>query len=297
MNFAKIALASAVLSLSSVAAQAADISGAGATFPIRSTPSGPSLQGGDRHRPELPVDRFGRRHQADQGQDRDLRRHRQAAAGRGTRRSRPGAVPDGDGRHRAGRQPRGVKPGELDARRHRRSPTSSSARSRSGTTPAIEKLNPDVKLPHQRDRRRAPLGRLGHDLQLHLLPGRSRARLEAKVGVNTAVEWPVGIGAKGNEGVADNVGQTNGSIGYVEYAYAKQNKLTYAKMMNKAGKTVAPTLGRPSGRRRQRRLELAAGLRRDPRQPAGRPTLADHGRDLHPDLQEADRCRPRRPRR
>ena len=49
---------------------------------------------------------------------------------------------------------------------------------------------------------------------------------KSKVGANTAVEWPVGIGAKGNEGVANNVGQTKGSIGYVEYAYAKQNKLT-----------------------------------------------------------------------
>ena len=49
---------------------------------------------------------------------------------------------------------------------------------------------------------------------------------KSKVGANTAVEWPVGLGAKGNEGVANNVGQTKGSIGYVEYAYAKQNKLT-----------------------------------------------------------------------
>ena len=64
---------------------------------------------------------------------------------------------------------------------------------------------------------------------------------KSKVGVNTAVQWPAGIGAKGNEGVANNVAQTKGSIGYVEYAYAKQNKLTYTKMVNKAGKTVAPT--------------------------------------------------------
>ena len=55
------------------------------------------------------------------------------------------------------------------------------------------------------------------------------------------MQWPVGIGAKGNEGVANNVGNTKGSIGYVEYAYALQNKLTYTKMINKAGKTVAPT--------------------------------------------------------
>ncbi len=63
---------------------------------------------------------------------------------------------------------------------------------------------------------------------------------KSKVGVNTSVQWPIGIGAKGNEGVANNVANTKGSIGYVEYAYAKQNKLTYTKMVNKAGKTVAP---------------------------------------------------------
>ena len=64
---------------------------------------------------------------------------------------------------------------------------------------------------------------------------------KSKVGAATAVEWPTGIGAKGNEGVANNVGQTKGSIGYVEYAYAKQNKMTHAKMVNKDGKAVEPT--------------------------------------------------------
>ncbi|MGZ3415661.1 MAG: phosphate ABC transporter substrate-binding protein PstS [Isosphaeraceae bacterium] len=64
---------------------------------------------------------------------------------------------------------------------------------------------------------------------------------KSKVGSDASVEWPTGIGAKGNEGVANNVAQTKGSIGYVEYAYALQNKLTYTKMVNKDGKTVAPT--------------------------------------------------------
>ncbi|MCK7475526.1 MAG: hypothetical protein MZV49_23395 [Rhodopseudomonas palustris] len=50
-----------------------------------------------------------------------------------------------------------------------------------------------------------------------------------------AIEWPVGVGAKGNEGVAGNVSQTRDAIGYVEYAYAKQNKLTYGgALINKA---------------------------------------------------------------
>ena len=68
------------------------------------------------------------------------------------------------------------------------------------------------------------------------------------------------------------VAQTKGAIGYVEYAYAKQNKMTYTKMINKDGKTVAPTSGSLPGRRRQRGLEFGAGLWRDPDQSAGRGT-------------------------
>jgi phosphate transport system substrate-binding protein len=60
------------------------------------------------------------------------------------------------------------------------------------------------------------------------------------VGAATAVEWPTGVGAKGNEGVANGVSQTEGSIGYVEYAYAKQNKLAYTKLVNKDGQAVEP---------------------------------------------------------
>jgi phosphate transport system substrate-binding protein len=65
---------------------------------------------------------------------------------------------------------------------------------------------------------------------------------DEKVGSDTAVEWPIGIGAKGNEGVASTVKQTAGAIGYVEYAYATQNGLSHASMINAAGKTVAPSL-------------------------------------------------------
>jgi phosphate transport system substrate-binding protein len=62
------------------------------------------------------------------------------------------------------------------------------------------------------------------------------------VGANTSVSWPVGIGGKGNEGVAGLVRQTPGSIGYVELAYAKQNHLAYAHVRNAAGKFIEPTL-------------------------------------------------------
>jgi len=62
-----------------------------------------------------------------------------------------------------------------------------------------------------------------------------------KVGVNTAVKWPTGLGGKGNEGVAAITSRTNGAIGYVEYAYAKQNKMAHALMANREGQFVAPS--------------------------------------------------------
>jgi len=64
---------------------------------------------------------------------------------------------------------------------------------------------------------------------------------ESEVGNNKAVSWPTGVGGKGNEGVASYVGRIKGSIGYVEYAYALQNKMSYAKLQNKAGQFVSPT--------------------------------------------------------
>lgn len=65
---------------------------------------------------------------------------------------------------------------------------------------------------------------------------------QQKVGADTAVAWPIGIGGKGNEGVASYVMRIKGSIGYVEYAYAQQNKLVYVVLVNKAGNAVLPTL-------------------------------------------------------
>jgi phosphate transport system substrate-binding protein len=106
---------------------------------------------------------------------------------------------------------------------------------------AIKKLNPDAKLPsmaiavvHRSDGSGTTYN------FTYYLSAVSEA-WKSKVGTEKAVEWPVGIGAKGNEGVANNVIQAKGSIGYVESAYAKQNKMTYTKMVNKDGKTVEPT--------------------------------------------------------
>jgi phosphate transport system substrate-binding protein len=63
----------------------------------------------------------------------------------------------------------------------------------------------------------------------------------SKVGTDKAVSWPIGVGGKGNEGVAAYVQRINGSIGYVEYAYALQNKMSYTKLQNAAGNYVSPT--------------------------------------------------------
>jgi phosphate transport system substrate-binding protein len=65
---------------------------------------------------------------------------------------------------------------------------------------------------------------------------------KTKVGTNTSVNWPVGIGGKGNEGVAGQIKQTPGALGYVELIYAIQNKMPYADVKNSAGQFVTPTL-------------------------------------------------------
>ena len=109
--------------------------------------------------------------------------------------------------------------------------------------PAIKKLNPDAKLPsdpivvvHRSDGS-------GTTFIFTDYLSKVSADWKSKVGSSTAVEWPVGIGAKGNEGVANNVSQTKGAIGYVEYAYAKQNKMASVNMVNSDGKSVAPNAG------------------------------------------------------
>ncbi len=106
---------------------------------------------------------------------------------------------------------------------------------------AIKKLNPDLNLPSQAIAVVHRSDGSGTTFNFTYYLADVSADWKDNVGVNKAVQWPVGIGAKGNEGVANNVAQTGGSIGYVEYAYAKQNNLTYADMVNKDGKKVAPT--------------------------------------------------------
>ncbi len=107
--------------------------------------------------------------------------------------------------------------------------------------PAIAKLNAQVKLPDQAIAVVHRSDGSGTTFNFAYYLGETSAEWKSKVGVNTALQWPVGIGAKGNEGVANNVANTKGAIGYVEYAYALQNNLTHTNMINKAGKNVGPT--------------------------------------------------------
>ena len=108
--------------------------------------------------------------------------------------------------------------------------------------PAIAKLNPKVKLPSEAITVVRRSDGSGTTFIWTDYLSKVNAEWKTKVGAGTAVEWPTGVGAKGNEGVAGNVSQTKNSIGYVEYAYAKQNKLTYGAVINKAGKPVQPTI-------------------------------------------------------
>ncbi|MBL6751941.1 MAG: phosphate ABC transporter substrate-binding protein PstS [Nevskia sp.] len=108
--------------------------------------------------------------------------------------------------------------------------------------PEIKKLNPKLALPstlvavvHRSDGS-------GTSFLFTSYLSQNSPEWKDKVGAATAVDWPTGVGAKGNEGVAAIASQTDGAIGYVEYAYAKQNKMTFTSMVNKDGKILAPSI-------------------------------------------------------
>jgi phosphate transport system substrate-binding protein len=241
MNFARLALATAALAFSSLAANAADISGAGASFPYpvytkwadaykKETGVGLNYQsigsGGGIKQIKAKTVTFGATDAPLSGKELDESGLAQFPMVMGA------IVPvvNIDG----------VKSGDLTL------DGSTLAKIylgeiKSWDDPAIAKLNPSAKLPKQAivPVRRSDGSGTTYNFAYYL--AEVNPEWKSKVGVSTALQWPVGIGAKGNEGVANNVGQAKGSIGYVEYAYAKQNKLTTTNMVNKAGKTVSPT--------------------------------------------------------
>ncbi len=106
--------------------------------------------------------------------------------------------------------------------------------------PAITALNAGVPLP---DAAISPVRRADGSGTTFIFTNylsKVNAEWKTKVGEGTAVNWPTGAGGKGNEGVAAFVGRLPNSIGYVEYAYVKQNKMTYAQVQNSAGVFVSP---------------------------------------------------------
>ena len=106
--------------------------------------------------------------------------------------------------------------------------------------PKIAALNEGVKLP---DANITPVYRSDASGTTNIFTtylSESSPAFKSALGTNTAIDWPVGQGGKGNEGVAATVKQVPNAIGYVEYAYAKQNKLAHALLQNKAGKYVSP---------------------------------------------------------
>lgn len=107
--------------------------------------------------------------------------------------------------------------------------------------PEIKSLNPGLRLPHHKItvvHRSDGSGTTA--IFTHYLSGACPAWKE-KVGAGTSVSWPTGIGGKGNEGVSNYTRRAQYSIGYVEFAYAVQNKLAYVLLKNPAGRFVAPS--------------------------------------------------------
>jgi len=107
---------------------------------------------------------------------------------------------------------------------------------------AIKKLNPSLKLPHLDVSTVHRSDGSGTTFNFTDYLGKVSPEWQSKIGSDTAVEWPNGVGGKGNAGVASMAQQINGSIGYVEYAYAMENHMNYTKLVNAAGKTLEPTM-------------------------------------------------------
>jgi phosphate transport system substrate-binding protein len=105
----------------------------------------------------------------------------------------------------------------------------------------IKRLNPKLALPGTAI---APVYRSdgsGTNFLFSDYLSKESPKFSTTIGANSSVQWPIGIGAKGNEGVANMTTQTDGAIGYVEYAYAKQNKMSYTLLTNKSGGVVSPS--------------------------------------------------------
>jgi phosphate transport system substrate-binding protein len=135
----------------------------------------------------------------------------------------------------------GVKPGELVLD----GPTLAGiylGRIKEWDDAAIKKLNPKVSLPHQAITTVHRSDGSGTTFNFTDYLSKVSSEWKSKIGEGTSIDWPNGVGGKGNPGVASYVQQVDGAIGYVEYAYVIENHLTYTDMVNKNGKRIAPTM-------------------------------------------------------
>ncbi|BAV32660.1 phosphate ABC transporter substrate-binding protein [Sulfuricaulis limicola] len=105
---------------------------------------------------------------------------------------------------------------------------------------ALQKLNPGVKLPNSKITVVSRADGSGTTFIFTHYMSKVSTGFKEKIGNNTSVAWPTGVSGKGNEGVASYVQRLKGAIGYVEYAYALQNRMTFAQLQNKAGQFVKP---------------------------------------------------------
>lgn len=108
--------------------------------------------------------------------------------------------------------------------------------------PAITALNKDLNLPEQEITVVSRADGSGTTWIFTNYLDKVSPEWHENVGTDKAVQWPVGVGGKGNEGVSQYVMKVKGSIGYVEFAYALQNKMAFAQLQNQAGKFVSPTI-------------------------------------------------------
>ena len=135
--------------------------------------------------------------------------------------------------------------------------------------PAIKALNPDLKLP---DTKIAVIRRSdgsGTTFNFTDYLSRQSPAFKEKIGSDLMVPWPVGTGAKGNDGVSQAVKQTKNSIGYVEFAQALQTKLSYATIKNRAGQWITPDHEELPGRGRWRGMGQDRGFLPDAHRSAG----------------------------
>jgi phosphate transport system substrate-binding protein len=136
----------------------------------------------------------------------------------------------------------GVKPGQL----HFTGPVLADiflGKVTSWSAPEIKALNPGVTLPDANITVVHRMDGSGTTFNWSDYLSKVSPEWKAKVGAGATVSWPTGIPARGNEGVADMVNRSKSSIGYVEYSYALQNRMSYAAIQNRAGKFVEPSAG------------------------------------------------------